>query len=1484
MDAGLRGEEARALSEHLLKVFFKTNDYPYTRHHIESYDQFLSQDLPAIISAQNPILLLNDSREPAEVSRSKYYEYKAEIFIGGFKGDRLYIGSPTVSLQKSEEVRLMFPNEARLRNLTYASLVEADIVVRITYSSPNPTGRGIITREEILDPATDASSYGYLAKFPLFRMPIMLHSRYCSLYGKPQPFLTEVGECQYDNGGYFIVEGSEKVLITHQQQAFNTLYITPQERDPKAAIFSSISCLNPTTRRVKRVAFVVNRRENTLHVSLPFVRNPVPVFIVFRAFGVQSDEDILRLIFPDAESAEAKILQPFLHESILDAHPFYDTFSAVQYIKALTKGFSEAHVIDILHNQTFIHVENRPKARATFLAECVRRILRVKAGMDTKTDRDDIRNQRCLTSGVLTRMMFQGVYTAWWKAVRLSLDKEYNFNKGIYGGEKYTNLFLQGVMGQVIRGGRLEGEHREASKARDLTVGIMRAFKGKWSSGSGAGVGEEKTGVIQSLSRLSYLDFMSHCRRVVLDFDTGMKLPGPRRLHTSQYGYFCTSETPGGASIGIAKNLSMLTAISVATDPAPVIQWLLTRGGVMACHEVTASTVALSVPVFVNSGIIGYTLRPIALRDALKTLKWTGCLPASASVGFSVGARRVFIYLDEGRPLRPLIHLGKNGKVPVDALQKGKTWRDLVLGVHPMTIKRSIYQGGFMDPLASETAPTLEDYVGALAADAGVIEYVDPYEMNETFVANFPEYIQPDTSHLEIHPSTIVGLLTSMIPYANHNQSPRNQLGDSQSKQGIAVYATNYMNRFDNQAHVLCYPQAPLTRTLYYDYLADGQMGYGTNLILAMGSFTGYNQDDGIIMNADSFARGMFRSTCYRTYEAFEEDDPMTGGKTRIGNPSRIPGWTSLKPGVDYSKLDERGVIRVGEMVDETTVLVGMYLQSQSGDMTDASKTAQVWTRGRVEKISVTVDNLGHTMIKVRVVQERIPELGDKFSNRHGQKGTIGMFIRGHDMPRTAEGIPVDMLMNPHAIPSRMTVAQLIEALVGKAAPSIGAVANGTLFMNDGSPVEAIGKVLRDELGMEPYGDELMYDGMGGKMIPTKIFVGNVYTMRLKHMPEDKWNARGEGRREQRTHQPTGGRGAQGGLRIGEMERDAILGHGISDFLRESLMKRADGYQTVVCNGCGTIPIYNERERLYLCSMCDGPVKYIGDGPNNLEILPPTKRSVVSFSRVEVPYAFKLLDQELNTYLNMGLRVLTDKDVKIFRPPPISELSEDQERTLLEGVLPERVLPETIIPEFIPAPEEPEVRPEDLAALGAAEDKEAAAPPPPPAANVPVPLPAESNTGVVLQVGNMNIGMPPPQANAMAPPPPVVPSLEDDDTDDIPFAVGEPQAGGALQQQAQPVNIQTTNQPVLVVPLSMNKAPEPTQVIPPPAPGAPSTLAVDTSTNAMRGVVPPPAPQRPRNNRGTSPGAPANVTVNKLGGSAAPPPGANVRVSVNKLG
>ena len=1518
-----KGEDAREMAEKLIKTYFQTQDYPFTRHHIESYDQFLSQDLPAIIRAENPFTLI---QEP--IGSTGTYAYKAEIYIGGIQGDKIYIGTPAVSLKESSEIRVLLPNEARLRNLTYASNVEVDIVIRITYSKPNPAGGKPLSETIELNPEK-GEEFAFLSKFPLFKIPIMLHSRYCLLHGKPQLFLKEAGECIYDSGGYFIVDGSEKILVTSQEQAFNTLNIVKQDRDPQTGLYAAISCLNSTTRQIKRISFGWMKRAETLQVSLPFVRKPIPVFVLFRAMGLQSDEDIVRAIIPDPDSAEAALLEPFLHESILEAFPFLDTYSAIQYIKVLTKGFSEAHVLNILYNQTFIHVENRPGARVAFLAECVRKILRVLAGIDKPTDRDDLRNQRCLTSGVLTRMLFQGAYLSWKKSSLLTIDKEYQYNKSLYADTNFQNLFQTGSLAKMLRAGM-------------ITEGVMRGFKGKW---GGSRIGEEKTGVIQPLSRLSYLDFMSHCRRVVLDFDTGLKMAGPRRLHTSQFGYFCTSETPGGASIGITKNLSMFTSISIATDPAPLVKWLLNRGDVLGCDQLTAELQMVIVPVYVNAGIVGYTLKPKVLRDVLKYMKWTGCLPASTSISFSISERRLNIFLDEGRPIRPLIHLMEEGAVPVSAL-KAETWRELVLGSFPYTRERGLYQSGFVDPLEGTKNVTLPDYIKALKPYASAIEYVDPNEANEAYIAMYAEYIKPESSHLEIHPSTIVGLLTSIIPFPNHNQSPRNQLSCSQSKQGLSVYATNYPNRFDNMVHVLSYGEAPLVRTLYYDYLADGQMPYGQNLTVAIGCFKGYNQEDGIVFNADSFQRGMFRNMTLRSYETFEEDDQMTKVKTRVANPQRVPGWTSLKPGIDYSKLDERGIIRVGEYCDENTVLVGKYMQTSTGDMRDASLTAQVWTTGRVEKVAVMINNAGRALVKIRVMQDRVPELGDKFSTRHGQKGTIGMLIRSHDMPRTKDGLVPDMIVNPHCMPSRMTMAQLLESLLGKAAPDLGAIGNATAFMNEGNPSEQIGKVLQEQLGMNALGDDLLYDGMSGQQIPSSIFMGNIYIMRLKHMPEDKWNARGAGRREQKTHQPTGGRGNQGGLRIGEMERDAIVGHGIMDFVRESYMKRADGYSTFVCNGCGTIPVYNESKKLFICTLCDGPVEFMGNSASTLDILPPNKRSIVSFSKVEIPYSMKLLDQELGFFMNIGMRVLTGKDVTHLRGAPLVDLTADQQATALKSVLPERVYADTVLPERLEIPKEPEVSTNDLSSLGAIPEASGDVVEKPvnavvlnaamnAAVNAALNSTSTSPSKVQSEAVNAAVNAAVSAANSVnvsntsgknainanAP-------VTNSGVNSMQFSVAQPYTGpeeppGVTFSEEEPIgendyeslddgltaantranavlnsrpanapvggtggiNIQTNSQPVMVVPMNVSQ-PAASQYVPSPAPGAPPTLSFDTSEPVMRnlGLPPPPTNSRansrsPSNGRSRS-NSGANSSSNSVSASSAP----NVKVNVVKEG
>ena len=1272
-------QRSMEIPRRLLDKYFQTTAYPYTRHHLDSFNQFLESDLPAIIKSQNPLIIVKDL-----IKGTNTYEYTVEIYVGGIDGTALSLGTPTIQHMGGEEVRLLFPNEARLRNLTYSAGVYADLLVRVKFA--RATEGDPVVREVTLP------------KFPLFEIPIMLHSKPCLLNNKPDEFLKSVGECPYDQGGYFIVNGSEKILISHQEQAFNTLYIQNQETDPQISNYSSISCLSPETRQVRRVTFVIDRKTEALLVGLPFVRKVVPVCVLFRALGLESDEEIMQAILPSMNPEEIKLMEPFLIACFTEAYPILDTYSAIQYIKTLTKGFGEAHVLDIIHNQMFTHVPDSPGSRATYLGDCVRKIYRVYMGIDRKTDRDDTRNQRCLTSGFLTQMLFQGVYKTWMKAVGRAIDEEYNYNVSVYKGENFMNIFAESNAVSIFRSPKAGGKQQPHM----LTNGIMRGFKGKW----GSGMGEDKAGVLQALSRLSYIDFMSHCRRVVLEFDTGMKLTGPRHLHTSQYGYFCTNETPGGSSIGITKNLSVLATISTSTPTAEFMKWLIARQFILGISDATSNLRAMCVPVFLNNGLIGYTLEANELTRMIKLMKWTGCLSASVGIAFFISDRRILINFDEGRPGRPLLHMEPwtTAQYPKNKLaEKDGTWRDLIMGFLPQTKENGLSWVGFVDPLKERDSLSIKDYIEYLTPYSGLIEYVDPYEHNETFVVNYMEQATNETTHVEVHPSSIMSAITSLIPFSHHNQSVRNQLGDSQSKQGISVYASNAHMRYDNQAAILTNGSPPLVRTLYYDYLGQGRLPYGTNVILAMGMFAGYNQEDGIVINHDALQRGLFNSVHYRSYNVFEEDDELAKTRTRIANPKSVPGWTDLKPGMDYSQLDDRGIVKVGAYVDENTVIVGRSMELPGGKIRDSSESAQVWTHGRVESVVVLVNNKGLRIVKIRCVEYRVPELGDKFSNRHGQKGTIGMVVRSHDLPRTINGIVPDMIMNTHAIPSRMTIGHVIEMVMGKIGANVGAIADGTAFTDDGRLTKQMNNAL-EQLGFEKFGNEILYDGVGGRQLLTDMFIGPIFSMRLKHMVEDKWNARGKGRREQRTHQPTGGRGAQGGLRIGEMERDAILGHGISAFVNESYMLRSDGVSFRVCKGCGTIPIENPKTGLFVCPLCTGPVKFIGSSASDLELIPPIRKTMVAPSEIEMPYAFKLLCQELETYMNIGMRIMTEKDMLVLggiNKDDLPKLTEE-ERGREAVALPELKLPETIVPEYREIVEGPtEASPELLMKLGA---------------------------------------------------------------------------------------------------------------------------------------------------------------------------------------
>jgi hypothetical protein len=413
-------------------------------------------------------------------------------------------------------------------------------------------------------------------------------------------------------------------------------------------------------------------------------------------------------------------------------------------------------------------------------------------------------------------------------------------------------------------------------------------------------------------------------------------------------------------------------------------------------------------------------------------------------------------------------------------------------------------------------------------------------------------------------------------------------------------------------------------------------------------SFNGYNVEDSILFNEASVKRGMFRITYYNMYEAREESSSVRGTQrdTRFANIQK-EGAIGIKPGYDYSYLDDNGLIRENTEMDDKKVVIGLgsiSIQNEGGQMRDASTMPKKGQLGFVDKAFMTEGDTGFRLAKVRIREERFPSIGDKFCSRCGQKGTCGLIIPEKDMPFTKDGIRPDIIINPHAIPTRMTIGQLIESLMGKACVLHGGFGNCTAFTNNGTKHQSFGSVLTN-YGFHSSGTEVMYNGMTGEQVKSDIYIGPTYYMRLKQMVKDKINYRSQGPRTQLTRQTVQGRANDGGLRVGEMERDGILGHGAAHFLNESLMVRGDEYYMAVCNKSGMIAIYNPNQKLFMSPMVDGPIQYSGNlaesGAGSVIQMTKFGRS---FSIVRIPYCLKLLMQEL-LVMNVQMRIITDDNI-----------------------------------------------------------------------------------------------------------------------------------------------------------------------------------------------------------------------------------------------
>ena len=1212
----------------IIDKYFQDNPNILVKHHLDSYNDFFNNKIFNIFKEKNPIRIFKD-QDPD----TKEYKLQADIYIGGKDGNKLYFGKPIIF--DENRTHYMFPNEARLRNMSYGTTlhVDIDVVYNIKDSNKNFIVENEVTNFEKI----------YFGKFP-----IMLNSDLCILNSLNSKVKFNMGECKNDNGGYFIVDGKEKVLISQEKFADNMIYIKSDYNDIYSHSAEIRSVSEDASKPVRTLSIRIVRpstkyTNNQIVVNVPNVRKPVPLFILMRALGVIRDKEIISYCLLDLEKNESKI--DLFIPSVHDAGNIYNQETAIKYIATLTKGKTVSTVLEILMDYLLPHIgEEKFENKAYFLGFMVNKLLKVYNDEEAATDRDSFRFKRVELVGSLIYDLFKEYYTLQQKHVFQKIDKEYYYKQGIYQDNFQTLI---------------DNNINEYFKERILENGFKKAFKGSW----GAEEHTHRPEVIQDLNRLSHNSFLSHLRKLNLPLDSSAKVIGPRLLHSSQWGIIDPVDTPDGGNVGLHKHMSLGAHITSGYSSKPLIEFLHSTIFIELLSECSTQYISRATKIFVNGNWIGVITNPVDVIDVLKKYRRIGLIPIYTSISWSIKENIIYIYSDSGRLTRPVFYVNnneasyKNTKIFDKLLTKDFNFNQLLIGFNKFKesnkplednlekfIKTNLVFKNINDlyPVGGKTANNI---LNDLINECGIIDYIDTSETESSLIANFEENITKYTSHMEIHPSLTLGVMGNQIVFPENNQLPRDLFSCGQSKQGVSLYNSNYQNRIDKMGVVLNNGQIPLVKSRYLKHINNEEHPYGINAIVAIGCYGGYNVEDSILFNEGSIKRGMFNTSYFNMYETREESSKVFGSviDSKFAN-IETENVVGQKPGYDYSNLDKNGLIIENTMMDDKKVVIGKITNNVNNESNylDASVTPKKGQLGFVDKSFITDGEEGFRIAKVRIREERIPAHGDKFCSRCGQKGTVGSIIPEKDMPFTEDGMRPDLIINPHALPSRMTIGQLVETLMGKTCAMYGGYGDCTAFINKGPKYENFGRLLK-EVGYNSTGNELLYSGETGQQLQMELFMGPCYYMRLKHMVKDKINYRARGPRTALTRQTVQGRANDGGLRIGEMERDGILGHGASKFLQESMLTRGDNYYVAICNNSGSIAIYNESKNIFISPFTDGPLKFNTTLDDNLNMEVVTKYGR-SFSIIRVPYCFKLLMQELQV-LNIHMRIITEDNI-----------------------------------------------------------------------------------------------------------------------------------------------------------------------------------------------------------------------------------------------
>ena len=1164
----------------LVESYFKHKHLKQlVKHQLESYNYFVNNQIQQTIEMFNPLLIYSDHDY---IKEHNLHRLEIEITFENFS-----IYRPQI-YENNGSTKIMFPQEARLRNFSYSSAMTIDLNIKYTVRNGENYKNVLNYQKKIKN-------------VHIGKLPIMLKSDLCVLNQYKHLDHNETGECYMDPGGYFIINGSEKTCISQERAAENQIYCFNIEKNnnkwswkAEMKCIPDWKCISP-----KQITMYIASRNNgygnAIYLQIPRIKIPIPLFIVFRAFDIISDKEICELIILNIDNENMKKMLLSLKASIIDANKYMTKELAIRFIvnnviytpmnmdKETGSKKKYDFAMEVLSNDIFPHCKTE-KQKIYMLGYMTNMLLQTSFGWLQESDRDSYMNKRIDLTGPLLNNLLRNYFNKLVKDMKKQIIRE--INSGSWkSNDDYENIITKTNIYKIIKSTTIEQGIKRALATGDF--GIKQ-------------INSNKVGVAQVLNRLTYLSSLSHLRRVNTPIDKSGKLVPPRRLHNSTWGFLCPAETPEGQSIGVVKNLAYLAHITINSNSSGLYDYILPIIQCIDDYNGSYKELDEFAKVFINGSWVGFTNDPEKVYSILKDKKSKGIINIYTSIIFNSKLKEIRVCNDAGRITRPLLKI-KNNKVLYDnsIIQKIKddelNWDDLVVGIK------------------------LED---------SIIEYVDSCEQNNAMIAMKPSNLDNTNSnniyhysHCEIHPSTIFGVLASCIPFPDSNQSPRNTYQSAMGKQAIGMYVTNYDNRMDKTAYVLTYPMRPLVETRIMNIIKLNNIPSGQQVIVAIASHTGYNQEDSLLFNKGSIDRGLFLATIYHTEK--DEDKKLFGTEEVRCKPDKTK-TKNIKFG-NYDKLTSQGIMKENTLIEDRDIIIGKVIpiKENKNDFTknvkysDGSISHRTQEESYVDKNYIETNGDGYNFCKVRIRNFRKPVIGDKFSSRHGQKGTIGNIIPEEDMPFTANGLKPDIIINPHAIPSRMTIAQLKETLLGKVLLEMGLFGDGTSFGE--FDISNIIEKLND-LGYESKGNELMYNALTGEQLTMNIFIGPAFYQRLKHMVNDKQHSRSIGPMVNLTRQPAEGRSRDGGLRFGEMERDCMISHGASRFTKGRIYDASDAFSVFVCNKCGLIASFNNKEHIHYCNTC---------GNRN------------DFKYVELPYACKLMFQELIT-MNIAPRIMCE--------------------------------------------------------------------------------------------------------------------------------------------------------------------------------------------------------------------------------------------------